>query len=805
MFCNFGKLCVILFFTFSLENNEGAKRGHSDGPAWFLHCWDSAPNHLMDPFCPPGCGTPPNTDNGYYNAPVNTSLNSIVVYTCNAGYYLDGGDIIMCNKTEGSTSPSWTKTPECKRKCGDIPHISNGSFQQTDQNVAGAVVEYTCDAGYQFSNWSNITCLPDGQWSEVPSCITEKYCLPLPYIDNGGIIVDNNTTNETATTTTSVPITTTEVADTTTTSGDLFITSEANNDTDNSSAVNENILVDELVNGTQESLGTNITGGFEPGAVFKYECYTGYSFRDTDTVTCTKNGTWTVLPECMPDCDVPPEVSNATITYNGTGFGSSALYTCDTDFYLIGPSTIYCSDNSTWSAPPRCVQVYCGSPVLIANGTTVYNSTAVGSTASYTCQSGFTLVGPDLVTCLENGTGYWSTEPECVIDCGEPVQIANGTAIYNTTILGSNASYTCQSGFGLKGTNLVTCMDDGYWTKEPQCATVCNSPPALANGYVASQNGLFVGDVVKYSCNGNFTLQGADVACLASGSWSTLPVCKPDCGPKPVVNYSMSYDVDLCDNSSCVCTQASCECDGLVYTNAMQRFCNSTDYEGARYVCNERFEMVGNEVIHCGLDFEWTVAPVCACVKKSVDLVFLIDYSGSVGMVGFNETKSFLNEMIEFFPIAKTRVGLMFFSDKTNVVFNLGDHLNDSKAMEEAISHVSYLGGATNTYDALALARESMFNETNGMRQNTSHIVILVSDGQSNNINKTVTEARRLRDKGVTIYTVGVGDYANMDELGAAASNPSYYFSVDKYENIVNVTGPLAEVTCSGYAAVVDD
>jgi len=50
----------------------------------------------------------------------------------------------------------------------------------------------------------------------------------------------------------------------------------------------------------------------------------------------------------------------------------------------------------------------------------------------------------------------------------------------------------------------------------------------------------------------------------------------------------------------------------------------------------------------------------------------------------------------------------------------------------------------------------------------------------------------------VTVYTVGVGQYANEAELKAVATVGSYYFRVDNYQRIDEVAGPLADATCAG-------
>ena len=56
-------------------------------------------------------------------------------------------------------------------------------------------------------------------------------------------------------------------------------------------------------------------------------------------------------------------------------------------------------------------------------------------------------------------------------------------------------------------------------------------------------------------------------------------------------------------------------------------------------------------------------------------------------------------------------------------------------------------------------------------------LVFLVTDGQSNSKEWTITTAKALKDSGVTIFVVGVGTYINgIDEMVKVASYPPQQF-----------------------------
>ena len=56
-------------------------------------------------------------------------------------------------------------------------------------------------------------------------------------------------------------------------------------------------------------------------------------------------------------------------------------------------------------------------------------------------------------------------------DCGPPPVVKNAAApVYSTTLLGSMATYTCNSGFAMNGSDAIKCILSG-WETAPQCVT----------------------------------------------------------------------------------------------------------------------------------------------------------------------------------------------------------------------------------------------------------------------------------------------------------------------------------------------
>jgi len=137
-----------------------------------------------------------------------------------------------------------------------------------------------------------------------------------------------------------------------------------------------------------------------------------------------------------------------------------------------------------------------------------------------------------------------------------------------------------------------------------------------------------------------------------------------------------------------------------------------------------------------------------------VDVIFVLDESGSVSEHNFNLSKLFLSQLVARMDVnsSHTRVGLVCFS--TNVTheetFNLNKYLTTT-SVQSAISSLTYTpGGSTHTAAALRYVREKMLTLAAGDRPDIPNVVFVMTDGQSNmnsHLTKVCTRAGKLRRK----------------------------------------------------------
>ena len=123
-----------------------------------------------------------------------------------------------------------------------------------------------------------------------------------------------------------------------------------------------------------------------------------------------------------------------------------------------------------------------------------------------------------------------------------------------------------------------------------------------------------------------------------------------------------------------------------------------------------------------------------------MDIVFVVDDSGSIGATNFDLMKSFLSHLVGRLNISSgnTRVGLVTYSSGIGDGFNLSDY-GTVASMQSAISSLSYsLGGSTNTDLALAYVRTTMLTSAAGDRGNVPNVVVVLTDGHSANVDHTL-------------------------------------------------------------------
>uniref|UniRef100_A0A674MXT1 Collagen alpha-1(XII) chain n=1 Tax=Takifugu rubripes TaxID=31033 RepID=A0A674MXT1_TAKRU len=193
-----------------------------------------------------------------------------------------------------------------------------------------------------------------------------------------------------------------------------------------------------------------------------------------------------------------------------------------------------------------------------------------------------------------------------------------------------------------------------------------------------------------------------------------------------------------------------------------------------------------------------TVPPALdVCKGAKADLVFLIDGSWSIGDESFNKVIQFVTSMIGAFDVISPngmQVSLVQYSDDAKTEFKLNTYYNKGVVIS-ALKSVRYRGGNTKTGIALKHVYEKVFTSDNGMRRNVPKVLVVLTDGRSQDDVKK--SAEKLQHSGYSVFVVGVAD-VDMTELRIIGSKPSerHVFVVDDYDAFAKIQDNLITFIC---------
>jgi uncharacterized protein YegL len=199
---------------------------------------------------------------------------------------------------------------------------------------------------------------------------------------------------------------------------------------------------------------------------------------------------------------------------------------------------------------------------------------------------------------------------------------------------------------------------------------------------------------------------------------------------------------------------------------------------------------------------------VSSCDVKSLDLVFVVDVSGSIGITNFNNMMDALRSTVGKINVGKavdqTQIGMVTFSDDAHLQFSLTD-FSDNADLDNALANVPYTRGGTNITSGMMMAINDVFNE--GDRPNAANIMVVITDGQDNS--DVAAAQADAEAKGITVFAVGVGDGVDVSQLELVAGSPnrvitatSFDFLGGIFQNICNSLANANVQTINGISRI---
>ncbi|XP_062297982.1 integrin alpha-M-like [Scomber scombrus] len=241
--------------------------------------------------------------------------------------------------------------------------------------------------------------------------------------------------------------------------------------------------------------------------------------------------------------------------------------------------------------------------------------------------------------------------------------------------------------------------------------------------------------------------------------------------PVPVPNFAVNVSLGLTMTSD-PNTQKTLACGPTI-----PKHCESiTQYSG---VCFEidSFDGVGPPVPYS----------IEECRTKA-DIAFLLDGSGSVDYSDFERMKNFVKSVVNSFLGMDTKFAIAQFSSHVVIhyYFNTSNaDTSTSEHWESQINGIRQLTGGTHTTTAIREVVNNVFSTYKGSRPNVKKILIVITDGESNDGGDLRGAAKLAENKKIVRFAVGVGAAFTNDrakqELYTIASSRDKVFQVSNF------------------------
>jgi collagen type VI alpha len=179
-------------------------------------------------------------------------------------------------------------------------------------------------------------------------------------------------------------------------------------------------------------------------------------------------------------------------------------------------------------------------------------------------------------------------------------------------------------------------------------------------------------------------------------------------------------------------------------------------------------------------------------------VVFLLDSSASVGSSNFRKQLDFVKKFANTFDIGpqNVQIGVETFATTPHHQFFMNKYPSKSTLLN-AIDHVPYQSGSTHTDLAIKYVMDHDFKPAAGDRDHVVNILIVMTDGQSNNRQATITQSNKLHGMNIKTFAIGIGSGINRAELGHIATDDKHVFTVSNFDALYTLQGKL-KITCEG-------
>ncbi|XP_058477668.1 integrin alpha-M-like isoform X1 [Solea solea] len=184
--------------------------------------------------------------------------------------------------------------------------------------------------------------------------------------------------------------------------------------------------------------------------------------------------------------------------------------------------------------------------------------------------------------------------------------------------------------------------------------------------------------------------------------------------------------------------------------------------------------------------------------RTQADIAFLLDGSGSVSSGDFIKMKQFVKNLVRPFVGKDAQFAVAQFSFEPQVHFYFNNFFSSGN-WETRIDNILQLQGGTYTAKAIKYVVNNIFTSEHGSRSNVKRILIVITDGASNDRGSLKSAASSAEKEKIVRFAIGVGDAFSdagaKKELQTIASNPAqnHVFQVGSFDALEEIRKNLED------------
>lgn len=179
--------------------------------------------------------------------------------------------------------------------------------------------------------------------------------------------------------------------------------------------------------------------------------------------------------------------------------------------------------------------------------------------------------------------------------------------------------------------------------------------------------------------------------------------------------------------------------------------------------------------------------------------MFLLDGSDSINQQEWNQERNFVARMIQALDISPSTINVGFTVYSSIIDGHVGLTPFRPKivlnAMAKMLQHPT--GIATNTASGIAKVRQTFQNQP-ASRSNAPKIMIVITDGSSENPAETIRQAQMAKAQGIRIIAVGIGTNVFLEELQEIATNQQKLYQAPDFAALQGIESLIRNMICRG-------